>query len=408
MLFRATSTGDHELIQKVDLRQHGIVPDGLKWVPANERQTVNYELVSGMLAMNRQLISENASSFTQDVNDGTAKEQTATEVMARVSSANKLQSSMLSNIYEQQVPQYREISRRFCKSRNKDCVQFRKRCEAAGVDPAAFDSETWDIIPEKSMGAGDRMIQMAMGDKLMALSPRMNPTAQQAALHIAVEATTGDSDMANELAPLSKTDPSPAAEKATLAWGTLIDGKPVILAGDINRIEFVETLLKLVDIEFKRINLGGGGLPSPERVDGLENVLNVLVGVVEQISTDESQAERVRGYMQAIGKGANYIKAYRQQLEQQAEAQGEEQDPQIAGEIRAKEIIANSDATIAQTLAAQKERHKEIGFQQDQIRKDLKTAAEIQASGARTQVELAGTSARNRLQQEAQINKATQ
>lgn len=397
-LFKDVSDGDRELIQKIDIRHLGIMPNGLKWIPPGERHTVNFELLNGAMAMNRQLMAENSASFTQNVNDGTVKEMTATETMARVASANKLLTSILADIYDQQTPQYREICRRLAITEHPDCIKFRRRCLSQGVDPGVFeDTESWDIVPERTVGGGDRVLQMAISDKLMELSPRMNPRAQNTALHIAVESVTADASMANELVPMEQPDPAPSAEKATLSWGTLIDGKPVIIGGDVNRIEFVEALITLVDMEFKRINLGGGGMPDQHRVEGLAMVMKTIRGIVDQLATDNTQAERVKRYMAVVSKGENYIKGYVQQLQQQAQANGQGQngDPQLQADIKSKIITAQSDATISEELAAQKLRHKEDGFTQDQKRKDIKTANEIAAAGARTTVELEGAKARH-------------
>lgn len=406
MLFRASSPGQRELLQKVDLRHLGILPDGIAVVPENERHAINYELASGMLSMNRQLISENASTYTREVDDGKGPSETATGVMARVTAANKLQNAILSNLYDQKMPEYREISRRFCVTKHPDCIKFRERCQAEGVDPAVFDVEAWEIAPERSAGGGDKMLQIAIADKLMALSPRMNPRAQNAALHMSVEAITGDSDVANELVPLEGEDPSPSSEKASLAWGTLIDGKPITLGGDVNRIELVEEWMKQLAIEFIEVQQNGGQPPPMKRILGIVNVINTIKQTVQQVAMDETRADWIREQMQTLGVADNMIKGWRQQLQQaqQAASGAPGEDQQTAADVKAVEIKANAQATAMTHKAEQQRAHKQAAFDQAQAQKDQKTAADITAQGARTQVELAGMAARNRLQLQAMEN----
>lgn len=401
MLFRASSPAQRELLQKVDLRHLGILPDGIAVVPQAERHLINYELAGGVLQMNRQLISENAATYTRETDDGKGPAETATGVMARVTAANKLQNSMLANLYDQKVPEYREISRRFCVSKHKDCAKFREGCQSEGVDPAVFDVEAWDIAPERTSGGGDKMLQIAISDKLGEMAPKMNPRSQNTVLHMRVEAVTGDSAVANELVPLDAEDPSPSSEKASLAWGTLIDGKPVTLAGEVNRIEIVEEWMKQLAIEFIEVQSAGGQPPPMKRILGIVNVLKTIKQVIAQVATDESQADWVREQMQVLGVADNMVKAWVQQLQQAQQARGPAQDPQAAADVKATEIKANAQATAQAHLTAQELEHKQAAFEQSQAHKDAKAAAEISAQGARTQVELAGQAARNKLQLEA-------
>ncbi len=242
----------------------------------------------------------------------------------------------------------------------------------------------------------------------MALSPRMNPKAQNTALHIAVEAVTGDSAIANELVPLEGEEPSQSSETASLAWGTLIDGKPITVSGDVNQIEFVEELMKLLAIEF--IQIQQSGTPPPmKRIQGIANVIGTVKLVLQQVATDPSRADWIREQMQVIGAAENMMKAWVQQNQQAAQAQpGGGPDGQVAADVKATEIKANAEATAQAHLTEQELRHKELAFQQSQQHKDAKTAAEIQAQSARTQVEIAGQAARTKLQLEAEAAKPEQ
>ena len=199
-LFRNVADGDMERMEKIDLFNMGVIPEGLSWVPQAERHTIDYPMLSGAMAMHRQIMAESSAAYTQDVNDGSSKELTATEVMARVNNANALMGSMLTRAYTQQSFQYREIARRFCTIDHPDCVQFRRKCEAEGVDPSVFNNlESWDIMPERVMGSGNKMLEIAQADRLMAIRPLLAPDSQAEVVHMYVEANTDDPLLANRL-----------------------------------------------------------------------------------------------------------------------------------------------------------------------------------------------------------------
>ena len=169
------SAGDRAMAEKIDLHHLGVIPEGVRMVPPGDRWQVNENLVGAMFSQNRQLMAENASAFVQDMDNATGKELTATEVMARLNSANALVSSLLSQAYTYQSFQYAEICRRFCdaKSMDPDVQQFRKEVISAGVPEQALDVQYWDIEPETGDGgrqqnAGDCPGQVPHGNQTAA------------------------------------------------------------------------------------------------------------------------------------------------------------------------------------------------------------------------------------------------
>jgi hypothetical protein len=133
--FRMQGADDRERLEKVNLHHLGIIPDGLSFVTGPERFTPNHQFLAMVMSQNRQSMSEASASFTQDVNDGTTKEMTATETMARVNSVNAMVGGMLGLSYTYQGFQYREIGRRFCQkdSPNADVKKFKEACISQGV-----------------------------------------------------------------------------------------------------------------------------------------------------------------------------------------------------------------------------------------------------------------------------------
>jgi hypothetical protein len=394
-LFRATSDGDAERLEKVDLFNLGVIPDGLTWVPQAERHVLDQSLLSAAFSMNRQLMAESAATYQSDVDNGTAKEQTATEVVAKMESVNAMVGAMLTKAYTQQAFQYREIARRFATIDHPDCVDFRRRCLADGVDEAVLrDSDTWDIMPERVMGAGNKMLEIAQADRLMAVRPLLAPDAQAEVVHMYVEANTDDPLLANKLAPTEVRTPSPAVERATLAWGTLIDGKPVVLSSAINRPEYISTLLQLLTAEVEGIEQNGG-MTDMKRLIGLSNVMAHIQQQMQLIAEDPGQQQNLKIFGDALGEISNLVKALGQRMQAAAEQQAEAaaanggMSPEAQAKIQAMIITAQSKAEIAAANAEQKRMQKEIAFQQEQQRKNVNLLNEAQRQGAVTRADIA-------------------
>jgi hypothetical protein len=401
-MFRATSEGDGERLEKVDLFHLGVIPDGLSWVPQNERHVMDFNLVNGAMSMNRQLMAESAAQFQADNNDGTRKEMTATEVQARAESSNQLMGSMLARAYGYQAHQYREIARRFCEIDHPDCVKFRRKCEAEGVDPAVWKNfDDWDVVPEKVIGNGNKMLQIAQADRLMAVRPMLSPEGQDLVLHIYAEANTDDPKLASMIAPLGAEKISPAVERATLAWGTLISGQQVVLASEVNRVDYITTLLQMLDTELQRIEAAGGNPPQKEAF-GLANVIAHIEEQMQRIAQDPHQEQNLKLFGDAIGNASNLVKAYIQRLQEAGAEQAQQGDPETDAKLQAMQTLAEAKARVTEANAAQKREQKEIQFQQDQARKNAAVVEEARRGGARVAAENAALDLRTA----AEINRS--
>lgn len=392
--FRSSGDGDEEAMRKIEMHHLGVIPDGISWVPQSERHVVDRELLMAAMSANRQLMAESAAQFQSDTNDGTQKEMTATEVMARVNSSNQLMGSMLVDGYEYMTVQYREIARRFCKIDHPDCKKFRQRCEAQGVDPAVWDNfDDWNISPEKVMGSGNKMLEIAQAEKLMAVRSLLSPEAQAEVVHLYLEANTDDPTLASRLAPIDGQKASPAVERATFAWGTLISGQQVVIATPLNRPEYIQTLIQMLGVEIERAN-AAGGMPTQREVFGMANVVSHVEEQVQMIAEDPGQEENVKMFTDALTAAGNFIKGYIQRLQEQAQAGEAQVDPEVQKQL----IAAQAKADIQRANAEQKREQKEIQFQQDQARKDAATIAEAQRQGARVQAEVAAMDVRTAAQ----------
>jgi hypothetical protein len=208
-----------------------------------------------------------------------------------------------------------------------------------------------------------------------------------------VEANTDDPLLANKLAPVAGRTVSPAVEKATLAWGTLIDGKPVVLSSAINRPEYISTLIQLLNSDVQSIEQMGGAA-EPRRLFGLQNVMQHIEQQMMLIQEDPGQQENLRMFRDALTQIANVLKAFFQQAAEMAQSQqqaGQEGGltPEAQAKIQAMIITAQSKAEIAAANAEQKRMQKEIAFQQEQQRKDASLLGDAQRKGAQTRADIA-------------------
>ena len=227
--FRTAGQQDFDRIKKAVFSHMGVIPQGVSFVPRNERFKPDPNQINMGLGMMRQILSENAASYVQDFDQGGSggKEMTATETMARVNNVNTMVSGMLNLAYTYQTSQYREIARRFCikNSPYADVQAFRKGCLTAGVPADYLDSERWDIEPERTLGGGNKTLEIAQANQLLQMRQFLGPDAQRRVDHIAVEVFTDDPALAEDLAPTDSGKPiSKSQHDAQLATERILRG----------------------------------------------------------------------------------------------------------------------------------------------------------------------------------------
>lgn len=382
--FRNVTTGDEERLQKIDLHHLGIIPDGLSFVPKSDRHTVDPELVGMAMTMNRQLMSEKSSSYVQDVDRGApSREETATEVMAKVNASHAMIGSMLTEAYTYENYSHIEIARRFAVGNHEDCKRFRTLCMIDGVPPQVFKAwDAWEVITERTLGSGNKTLEIAQAERLMAIkdSAEISGDSKRRIVRLFIGSTTDDPAMAMALVPEDNSQPTSAQQMATLAWGTLIAAQPVVIAEAINPIDYVVTLLKMLDTELQRIEQSGG-TPELPMVLGLANVIQHIAEKVQFLAQDKSLMPMVKQFMDALKNAGNLVKGYMQSLQAKASEQGQQMDPEVVAKIQALMLTAESKARIAEENASLKRRQKEIAFVQEQNRKNDALAAELQRKG---------------------------
>jgi hypothetical protein len=398
-LFRSSNAGDEERLRRVDLYDKGIIPQGLEWVSPSERPTVDWKLLEFSLSDNRSLISEKATTFTQDINDGTKKEMTATEARGRNAAASAIVGGMLNDAYAAEEEAHREIARRFAKIEHKDCLEFRQRCQLRGVPPEAFNEpeKVWSVRTERTMGNGNKVVELEQAQGLLGIkdTAEVSPQSRRFVVRRYISALTDDPALASEIVPEEEQTPSSAVQMASLAWGTLMAGMPVVISDPVNPIEYINTLIQFLTTTVQRIEAAGGS-PDMEKVQGLANAVQHITQQIEPLQVVEALAEQVRAWQDALGQAANRIKAYVQRLQEAMAEQGGQMDPAEAAKLQAIIIGAQAKARIAEESAAQKRQHKEIAFHQDQERKNAATLAELKRKGVKTNADVAALDAKTR------------
>lgn len=363
--------------QKVDLFDKGIVPEGVSIVPQAERHQIDPDLIAGVMAQLKQLQAEGSQSYTQQLDTGTQKEQTAFETRAKLATVNAMMSGVLSRAFRKETYAYEETCRRFClrNSSDPDVQEFQEECEREGIPKMWLNAELWDIEPEVPVGSGNPTMAQAEVSALMEARASFDPTAQQEILHEFTEVITGDPRKAERWVPLDKRRGVTDAQRdAEFAFATLMQGVPVRMKEGLNVIEQIETLLGLFAGVISQMEKNGNVADAREII-GLKTVGAYVSSLIQSLAQDRQQKARVKQYADTFGKLMNAVKGFEQRLAQNNGNGGV--DPAVAGKIAADTIKARSDAKIREATAQQKMHHKELQFNAEQSRRNTETLAEI-------------------------------
>lgn len=408
--FRVNNSDDAERALKIELINRGIIDNSIEFIKAQDRWQVNqaiYELASNQ---NRELMGNNSAAYTQDYNYGTERKQkTATQVMAEVNESTALVSAALQQAYAMQTFQYLEIANRFCRKNSRDAMvrKFRAAVLRQGVPEEFICADRWDIEPERVIGSGNKMLEMTITEQLMGLRPLFDPESQREVLAIRTLALTDDPDLTERLVPEQANPVTDSVHDAQLAIGALMQGLPVSIKSGINRIEYIEAMLGSFSMAVAQVEQNGG-MATAEQVTGFGNVLNHLQQNIQILAGDENEKQRVKIYMDDLGKIANLVRAYGQRLqEQQQQAMqqnGEAVDPskivqaqleQQRGQLKLEQMRQSHAARTAE---------RQTAFELEQQRAEQQHQAELRHSAEQAVVE----DASQRLKTEAELEKTEQ
>jgi len=420
MLLRGTEGGDKARAQKVELFDKGWIPEGVAIVPRDQRHQIDQPMVEFMMAQMKQLMGEASLSYTQDADNGTQREQTLGEAQIKLQQANALMAG-IANIFARNIVFfYREICRRFCnkKSLDPDVRKFWKKIKAAGIPSQFINEDLWDIHPDSPLGNGNQTLQMAQATQLMAVRSQHSPDAQMEILHQYDAAVTQNPRMANRLVPLDKKNVfSDGQAWASATFGTLMQGSPLPIKGELNPIDQISTLLALSAGVIHKIE-STDNVGTPDEVLGLNTVFGQVSQLINWLSQDAQNKQQVKQFSASLGQLQNLTKAFGQRQAEKAQAQQQAQKlseslsikftdlaqfPQAQQAILQQNGLPSNRVPIADPQVQkvgqemqikeqkfqQDQAHKDAGFLAEQHRKSLETQSQIESEGLKTGMEVA-------------------
>lgn len=397
--FRASNPDDKERIEKIDLQDLGIIPEGLAFVTQAERWKVDQNLVSMGLEQNQLMMQESAAAYRQGRGETPGgKEKTATEIMAEVNSQNALVGAMLMQAYCYHKYQGMEIARRFCikNSKDPDVRAFRNNVLKAGVPEEALDVSRWEVEPERVLGNGNKTLEIAMADKLMAARPLHDPESQREILYLYDMANSDNPDLAERLVPLDKQRVSDSVHDAQLALGSLMLGVKVPPVKGENPIEMIETLLSGLGTIMAPFTQGQAQ-PTPKELAGMANVILTIGEWVNILSEDRNEKERVKKYHDALAQADTSLKKM-QQAAMKAQSQGGNgADPKDATKAQAMVIQAQTKAALQAKAHQQRTAERDVAFRMKQQQSAEQHAQDMQQKATDMMVDAHAEMTKNRL-----------
>jgi hypothetical protein len=366
---------------------------GVSVVPKDERHQIDADLVEAAMAQMRQLKQEASSTYTQQIDTGTKKEQTAFETSVKMQQVNAMLGGLLLTAFKYATFEYREEVRRFCmfKPENDDIKKFQKRCKEMGIPRRYLNVDLMEVEPVTPLGMGNPTIAQAASQQLWEMMPALDPSAQQEIKHERIQVVTQDARKAARWAPLGKTkDVTSGEEYVQGIFGTLMQGVTITPPERISPIEQIDAMIplfagKIAMIE-KRDNVG-----KPDEIAGLQEVYQYLTGLVQRLEQDPQEKQRVKQYMDAIGNLWNQVKGLAQRGQEQAkkaqQGNGAQVDPQQMVKAQHAERMAAIKEHATARKAAFSEKQRGEQFVRDQRRADAQAFAEIQRTDAKAKAQ---------------------
>jgi hypothetical protein len=401
ILLRVTDPVDKARAQIQVFQNLGVVKPGVSFVPNNERWQVDANLVDGMMAQTKQLQSEMSTAYTQSLDNGTSREQTAFETGVKVQQNNAMLSGimLLAKAFEKTACQ--EICRRFCleNSDDEDVIAFQKMFKKEGYDKAWLDVSKWRVEINMPLGGGNPTMAMVEAQNCLQLRPMLDPTAQSAALHDAAVQMVG-TRRAKEWVKATTQKVSDAAAAAAAAFPAMMLGLPPQIPEGLNPIQQIQTLFGYSGGYIARIEQTTK-VPTPMELSGLKNVAAYLGKLVGGMKGDTGNEPLFKQFSHELSQLNNEIKklqvAMQQQMAKQngngngmaAETQAKIQAIQAttAAKLQGKQAETAQKIHQKELADIQKRRHKDTNLTRTEQRKDVAAIAEMGRQKAKKPLE---------------------
>lgn len=390
--FRVSGQNDFNRIKKAMFENMGVIPAGISMIPAQERFKPDNEMVTEAFRMNQQIMDEMSATFTNNSQD-LGKEETATATMAKVHSINALMSGILTLAYEYSKYKWAEVSRRFCikNSPYKMVRDFQLACLKDGVPPEMLDSSRWNIEPDKAIGGGNKILEMAIIQFLQGIRKNLGPDAQRKVDHMSIVSATDQPALAEDLAPIEgQKKLAPSTLNAAESTARIMAGLDFMPSPEMVPEDYVTVWLHDMGTIIGQIQ-SSGGVGDQQKIMGLGNLAKNIQQFLAQMASNEDDKEKVRQFEGILTQMLNHIKGFAQRLNQQQ--QGAQNGN---GGVKPQDIVkAQFDAQVGQMKiqdrarsSAERAAQKQAQFELQQQNEDRRTNAEIRRENARTKQEL--------------------
>lgn len=387
--FQVSSPEDMERALKVDMINRGFIDASVNFIKAQDRYQVNANLAELGLAQNQSLISLNSASYAPQTNNSPNNvEKTKFQVMAETNAMTSLVSAALNQSYLYQVPEYREIKRRFQikDSKDADVLTFQANCLRDGIpEGILFNPEAWELEPTRVLGAGNKTMEMAIAEQLMQYRNLYDPEPQRKILRDVTLAITEDPARADSLVPEEPVKVTDSVHDAQLAAGALMQGLPVAMKTGINHIEYVNTMMATLGMIVGKAMQQG---TDPSQIQGMQGMAQNISQHIQIIAQDPEEKQRVKLYGDQLGKIMNEVKAMGQQIAEQqakAQAQGPQPDPETQAKIQSQIMIAKAKAENTKLSHAERTAQRQIAFELEEKRKQQAFQLEMQRESGSAQ-----------------------
>lgn len=410
-LLRVENPTDRDRPRMITLQPYSVIEQGVSFIPNNERHQVDPRLVDGQMSEFRQLMSENSSSYVQDIDNGSSQPQTLGEAQIKLQAANRIVASMLSGAYRQEGFLYEEILRRFFMpvSGDPEVIRFQENCKADGIPIELMESRCWKVEVTKAPGSGDQTLAVQEATALLQLSPQLDPTARRTIQRDYVAVITKNPDKANALVPQEAVKVTPGRKAAEDVFGTLMNGVEVGLREGIEQQDYIAALLASIDAVIAQIK-ATDNVGTQQQLIGLQTAMADAQKHLQLLEQDPNEKAFVTAAGKEIGAMTNELKGFAQRQQEQADKN--KMDPEAEAKIQQDQIAAAQQMHIAEQKNAQAMEQSQQKFQQQmeqqQARFNLEMeqmmtetrnlmqqqAVELAALKARTATEIAATKAK--------------
>lgn len=402
--FKCASGGDMARVKKAMFEQIGVIPAGITMMTENERFKPDEKLWAVMVEQIEKTMNQSAGSFMGNPAD-IGKEETATGTMARVHSVGQMMGGMLTLAYEYSKYKYQEQSRRFCikNSPYQMVKDFRLACLKDGLDAEMLDSSRWNIEPDRALGDGNKILEMAIAQGLENIRKNATPDGQRLIDHQYVVTLTDRPDLAEALFPLQgQKKLSPSSHDAQLAADRILRGLQFAIPSEAVPEDYVMVWLGDMAAVIKQIQ-GTGNVGTMPELLGLANLgqhIGQAIGLMAsghgkepghgQKRGEAEDMHKIKQYKDALGKMMNLVKGFAQRLqEQQQKGNGHGLDPEKMANIQTDQMKVKAKIQLGQESHAAKTAQRQAAFELEQRRKDRESEAETRRQNQRTGQEIA-------------------